>query len=391
VTAMTVVPAIAMWVAVVVRLPGATRQDPQSKSFTVAGAFFATAAVLRVPDVASWVEQLSGDATAADTVKNALAILGATSLVGITSAAEDSGGAVLRRRYRRAGAAVLALVLIASLTPAADHGPDYVGPTAPWETLWLVTYWTIFFGAIAVSLVGVVTGVAREVMESSAILNTIALLMLGASCVTGTLWAIDQLALLALDRLHLDGSIPNELYKPLILLALGFAAFSAVAPVPQILATRWRQEWSPAAHRGAALQELWRAHVEATPSIDYEEGQSNEPATGYRLPIEVRDGILAVRPYITQAIRDEATAICRRRRVWFGLAQRHLIEAAIVLELARIRKLHGAAPGADNPLDIGEGQTIDDEKKILGKFALAWRRVIDHGPVQDSGSALVAQ
>jgi len=46
VTAMTVVPAIAMWVAVFVRLPGATRQDPQSKSFTVAGAFFATAAVL---------------------------------------------------------------------------------------------------------------------------------------------------------------------------------------------------------------------------------------------------------------------------------------------------------------------------------------------------------
>ncbi len=98
-----------------------------------------------------------------------------------------------------------------------------------------------------------------------------------------------------------------------------------------------------------------------------------------------------MRPYITQAIRDEATAICWRRRIWFGLAPRRLIEAAIVLELARIRKLHGAAPGADNPLDIGEGQTIDDEKKILGKFALAWRRVIDHGPVQDSGSALVAQ
>jgi len=209
---------------------------------------------------------------------------------------------VLRRRYRLAGAAVLALVLLASLTPAAAHGPDYVGPTAPWETLWLVTYWTIFFGAIGASLVGVVTGAVASALEAPRLLNTVAFLMLAVGCAAGTLWAIDQLVLLALDRLHLDGSVPNELYKPLIFLALGFAALSAVARVPQLLATRWRQHWSFDYRRTAALQELWRALVEATPSIDLEEGQYTAPATDYRLLIEVRDGILAVRPYITQAI-----------------------------------------------------------------------------------------
>ncbi len=209
---------------------------------------------------------------------------------------------MLRRRYRLAGAAVLALVLLASLTPAAAHGPDYVGPTAPWETLWLVTYWTIFFGAIGASLVGVVTGAVASALEAPRLLNTVAFLMLAVGCAAGTLWAIDQLVLLALDRLHLDGSVPNELYKPLIFLALGFAALSAVARVPQLLATRWRQHWSFDYRRTAALQELWRALVEATPSIDLEEGQYTAPATDYRLLIEVRDGILAVRPYITQAI-----------------------------------------------------------------------------------------
>ncbi len=260
----------------------------------MAGAFFAAAAVLRIPDVASWVEQLAGDATAANTAKNALAVLGATRLVSITSAAspgDASGAAALRRRYRLAGAAVLALVLLASLTPAAAHGPDYVGPTAPWETLWLVTYWTIFFGAIAASLVGVTTGAVASAREAPRLLNAIAFLMLVVGCAAGTLWAIDQLVLLALDRLHLDGSIPNELYRPLILLALGFAALSAVAPVPQRIASRWQQRWSLAARRTAALQELWRALVEATHSIALAEGHPSAPATDYRLLIEVRDGI----------------------------------------------------------------------------------------------------
>jgi len=393
VTTMTVIPAVAMWFAVMVRLPG-SRRDPQSRAFTVAGAFFAAAAVLRIPAIASWVDQLAGDATAANTAKNALAVLGATSLVGITATAsprDGSGAAVLRRRYRLAGAAVLALVLLASLTPAAAHGPDYVGPTAPWETLWLVTYWTIFFGAIAASLVGVVTGAVASALEAPRLLNTVAFLMLAVGCAAGTLWAIDQLVLLALDRLHLDGSIPNELYKPLIFLALGFAALSAVARVPQLLATHWRQHWSFDARRKAALQELWRALVEATPSIDLEEGQCTAPATDYRLLIEVRDGILAVRPYINQAIRDEAKSICRRRRVWFGLSPRHLIEVASVLEHARVSKLQGATPGADTLLDIGEGRTLSDEAKALGRFALAWQRATRRGLVRHHEIALAAQ
>jgi len=388
---MTVVPAIAMWFAVLVRLPG-SRQDPQSRAFTVAGAFFAAAAVLRIPDVASWVEQLAGDATAANTAKNGLAVLGATRLVGITSAAspgDASGAAAQRRRYRLAGAAVLALVLLASLTPAAAHGPDYVGPTAPWETLWLVTYWTIFFGAIAASLVGVTTGAVASAREAPRLLNAIAFLMLVVGCAAGTLWAIDQLVLLALDRLHLDGSVPNKLYRPLILLALGFAALSAVAPVAQRVASRWQQQWSPAARRTAALQELWHALVEATHSIALAEGHSGAPATDYRLLIEVRDGILAVRHYITQAPQDAAAAICWRRRVWFGLSPSRLIEAAIVLEHARVRKLHGASPGLDIHLDIGEGRTISAEAKALGRFALAWQRAIRRGVVRKNMGAVV--
>ncbi len=371
---MTVGPAVAMWVAVLVRLPGAARQDPHSRAFTVAGTFFAAAAVLRIPDVASWVEQMASDATAANTAKNALAVLGATSLVGITSTA--SGAAALRRRrYRLAGVAVLALVLLASFTPAAAHGPDYVGPTAPWETLWLVTYWTIFFGAIAASLVGVLTGAVTTALKAPRLLNTIAFLMLAGGCAAGTLWAIDQLVLLALNRLHLDGSIPNQLYKPLILLALCFAALSAVATVPQFLAARWRQKWSPAAHRAAAHQELWRALVEAAPSIDSRDGQYDTPATQYRLVIEGRDGILAVRPYITQAIRDEAEQACSRLKLRLG-RRRRLMYAAIVLEHARIRKLQGATPGPDTPFDIGEGRTTHEEAKVLGQFALAWQRAI---------------
>jgi len=45
----------------------------------------------------------------------------------------------------------------------------------------------------------------------------------------------------------------------------------------------------------------------------------------------------------------------------------------------------------DTLLDIGEGRTLSDEAKVLGRFALAWQRITRRGLVQHPEIALATQ
>lgn len=373
-TVLTVIPALAMWLAAVARLPSAVRQ-PSSRPFTVAVAVFAAAATLRIPDIAGMLARISGDSTVSETAKNALTVLGAASLRGIVAATKLEKRNVHTHRHRLAGAAILALVLLAAFTPAGAHGIDYTGRASPLETAWAVTYWTIFLTAVATSMLGIVSGASAAARTSRRRVNTVAFGFLAAGCAVGLLWVLVMFILLALNRLGLDARLAAAFYKPLVLVAMALVALSAIAPVPALLAARWRRQWSPAARaRTAALHRLWFALIEAAPAITLnpESGgrRSPRPTSSYRLLIEVRDGILAVRPYVTQRLRDAAERASAQAGHTGG--QRQLVSAAIQLEIGRVRKLRGDSPGADNPLDSGEGGNIATETEVLGVFARVW-------------------
>lgn len=154
-----------MWLAAVARLPSAVRQ-PSSRPFTVAVAVFAAAATLRIPDIAGMLTRISGDSTVSETAKNALTVLGAASLRGIVAATKLEKRNVHTHRHRLAGAAILALVLLAAFTPAGAHGIDYAGRASPLETAWAVTYWTIFLTAVATSMLGIVSGASAAARTS---------------------------------------------------------------------------------------------------------------------------------------------------------------------------------------------------------------------------------
>lgn len=384
-TAITVIPAIAMWAAAIVRLPAALHQ-PKSRPFTVAVAVFAAAATLRIPEIAQLLQGESGSTTAAETAKDALAVLGATSLRGIVATAQPLSVHERARRHRLTGAAVLALVLLAAFTRSASHGIDYTGPTTGAETVWVVTYWAIFLTSIGLSLLGMARGAWTAARSTDQRTKTTAYLALAAGCGFGLLWVADMAVLLAVNRTAHDPGVPQALYRPLILLALALVAVSAIAPVPELLSVRWRREWSPSARvraaaeaaatdaRTAAMRRLWRALAVATPTItlDPDTGDrcSLRPASPYRLLIEIRDGILAIRPYITPAMRADAERACSA--TGYHGEQDQLVRAAIQLDLGRQSKMRGASSGTDAALETGEGDTIADDADALGAFALAW-------------------
>lgn len=394
-TAITLIPAAVMWLAALLRLPAAVRQ-PRSRPFTLAVVLFAAAATLRIPEVAAVVQRLSGSSGAASIVlTDILAVLGAATfrkiVVNATQAATPNAPGVRKRRHYFAGGTIVALAVVDVFVPVQHvYGPEHAGPLTFNQTIWLVTYCATFLPAIALSLLGVTASSWTAARSDSRRTNAGAFLLLGAGCSVGLLWVLAQYAMLVLNRLGLDASLPRALFKPFIVVALALVALSAIAPVPDLLATRWRRQWSPRARaRSAALRRLWRALIVATPSIRLDQPGDDStgirPTSSYRLLIEVRDGILAVRPYITQAMRDAAEQACDR----VGPRERcRLFSAAIQLELARASKLRGDPPGLDTPLESGQGSNIPDDAAALGTFARTWEDPITQRLLAEANASL---
>jgi len=288
-TAITLIPAAVMWLAALLRLPAAVRQ-PRSRPFTLAVVLFAAAATLRIPEVAAVVQRLSGSSGAASIVlTDILAVLGAATfrkiVVNATQAATPNAPGVRKRRHYFAGGTIVALAVVDVFVPVQHvYGPEHAGPLTFNQTIWLVTYCATFLPAIALSLLGVTASSWTAARSDSRRTNAGAFLLLGAGCSVGLLWVLAQYAMLVLNRLGLDASLPRALFKPFIVVALALVALSAIAPVPDLLATRWRRQWSPRAHAvlrcaGCGGHSSWPHH-----RSDSTSRATTRPASGRQAP-----------------------------------------------------------------------------------------------------------
>jgi hypothetical protein len=127
------------------------------------------------------------------------------------------------------------------------------------------------------------------------------------------------------------------------------------------------------------LRPLWTALYRADPAIALAPTAVPDvfALTGlrmrlYRRVIEIRDGLLALRPYqdprIAAAAREEAA-----RAGFRGQRLETEIEAAVVAAALRARDGGGAVPN-DSPVLVSGGRDLDSDTAFLADVAHAYRR-----------------
>lgn len=374
-TALTALPAIVLFLTVAARLPNAIRtvEAPQrvaqriSRWYTANLAVIATACVFRVPSTIAALNRLTNNAATDVVVKAVLIVFAVATLREVTIASSpahhssptDRAG---RTRLIASGAVLVYLLVLGLIAPPRAHEPAYVGPATATETAWLVAFYSVFlafFGATLI-LVARSSWAACRAVGDRVRASFFAATALGA-CV-GIGWVVDQAVLLVLNRIDADSSIPDALYPPLVTIALFIFAIGALGPFVVHQGARLRARLTPHGRRAAAREDLWAALAAATPSIVLLPGP--HPISSYREITEIRDGILAVRPFVSPTIRAAVDGA--------GSQARPRVAAAAVLELARRAKLNGASAGEHSPLHEGEGATFADDEAGLGQLAATW-------------------
>jgi hypothetical protein len=121
------------------------------------------------------------------------------------------------------------------------------------------------------------------------------------------------------------------------------------------------------------LYPLWRSYYEAEPSIALD-GSANESGLRdielrlYRRVIEIRDGMLAVRPYANGRTRD----LAQREAHSAGLRDPDLVAEAAWLEVGRRAKMRGGRAYDDEPAAPSGAADFAGEVQVLTR--IAWSR-----------------
>lgn len=132
----------------------------------------------------------------------------------------------------------------------------------------------------------------------------------------------------------------------------------------------------------AQLHPLWSALQEATPAIvlDPDPTPGADPELALHRVVEIRDGILDVRPYRHPDTVTDVDA--RVAHLDLPPARAALVVEACLLELARRTKLRGDPAGLDHATDTTGGTDLPGEITALTHLVRTWahprtRRLVD--------------
>ena len=206
----------------------------------------------------------------------------------------------------------------------------------------------------------------------------VALRMIVAGIALASLYLVNKAVLAATSRIDFDYQFGHTALPAKLLPTTAYLLVLVGAALPPLLTWRNRHR------RYRQLGPLWRALYRADPAI------ALDPPTMpdflvfgrlrhrlYRRVIEIRDGLLALRPYrdpdIAAAARDKATQT--------GLHGQHrdaAVEAAVIAA-ALHAKTAGLPPRAADDTTIAGGNDLADETAFLCLVARAYRSLAPAG------------
>lgn len=366
---------VCLWIAVLLRAPGALR-SPQQRGLWLAVATAAAAMTLNLPDVVAYAMRRGAEyAHAIGLYRNFIGVLSAGAVVYFVAAAT-------RGRRLQLGSWIATVAWLGTLlaldAAAPPHGTHAMPPTG--DPVPSLAYWLVLISAhvIANTLCVALCWRYSRRTESRGLAAGLRLFGLGTA-LAGLFW-------LAYLLKALFGSTWAMPALPLLMNLHGLLRAAAIL-VPTLFTLRRTAADTATAWR---LWPLWRDLVEAVPHVAL-----NKPRAGrvvellwppvprnllvYRKVIETRDAILILGEYVAPG----ALEVARGQVAGHGVPEQRRTAAALacVLKQARQAKLDGLpgqageAAALELPAAIHtsqEGGDLADEARFLVDVAQAY-------------------
>jgi len=333
---------------------------------------------LEIPVVAESVEQLPGTPTnSLHLVKHILVVVAAGLVVEVARDLALPPREARRGRMRRAVAQLVMVVLLVELFAAAPvHDSDLEGlTTAAVGEPALLAYWAVYvlaLGSAEIRIVAVAWSSVRT-FPPGTLRNAMRLMGVGAA--VGVLYCLNKAAYLVsatiMDGIWPDAEAAEQIQSAVLAATVCIMAAGLLWPMAA--------EWPPVRRLAALrthrrLYPLWRSYYEAEPSIALDDAaQSPSVVAGlrdielrlYRRIIEIRDGMLAVRPYASGHSRE----LAQREAHSAGHRDPELVAEGAWLEVGRRAKMRGGSPYDHQPAAPSGGADLDGEIQVLTRIA----------------------
>lgn len=362
-TALVMYGAIALWIALALRMPGAMRSRPQRR-LLIAIAGLAGSITVYLDPITKVLNETYVLGTSCGIAMNIWGVISSAFILDFVLAA------ISRRRpllvYGSAAAVCVALIwLNTGPVPAAGCVTSIAVP-------WYSPFWWLLCVAHVVAVLPCAVLCARYARQASTRALRAGLLLLAAGFASSTIfWSFVVLGYLLTHNPWLGSSFS---------LNIGITAWLMVAGVTvPVVAHVWRLARDLRVLR--ALEPLWQDLVNAVPHVRMPDPKARFASIDmrlYRRVIEIRDALLILRDYVDQDTVDAAkahvlaadpnpdTAEARATACWLAVAEQ--------------AKAGGAEPRPDAEAPASQRQGTDDqwtgELAFLELLSQAWRSPI---------------
>lgn len=386
------------WTAAAYKLPAVLRhpRDPAKRSYWLALCLMALALTVLLPQCYVAIDRLTGRPNLARLLGDGLGLLAAWATQALLYHVNYPAD-VARRQVRRVGMAVIAALLLMAcffaLAPLSEEAFDFTGryQTAPF----IPEYRIVFLAALGLAMANFARLSWRYARETKRPATSLGLRMVAVAGDVGLVYVANEVLRIGTAQLGVAEPIPNPGVVSQLLIATFMAlglvgttmpAWGPYAGIPR-LAT-----WLDRYRSLRRLYPLWLALYRVHPQIALNPPRTRlmEVLDGrdlhhrlYRRVVEIRDGILYLRP----SMRPDDAVLARQL---CALARLPEAEAAVVVDAAllaaALRRLRfGATPiHTTPPLERHGGADLPSEIATLERLAHCYR----HSPIV---SAVVAR
>ncbi|MBP2320259.1 hypothetical protein JOF56_000644 [Kibdelosporangium banguiense] len=285
----------------------------------------------------------------------------------------------IRERRWMLVAAVVAMTVTFALADTPIDDPRYNMRYS--ATPWVLEYWLVFIAGLAPAFANIVRLCWRYARLSGSAIGKLGLRLIAAGVVVSLLYHVHKALYFASQRFGFYYPTFNGLWdKVLTPVATVLILVGATLPSwgPRIglsalfdWAGRWRTY--------QRLRPLWFALYQANPQIALVQPRSallefllptDLNLRLYRRVIEIRDGRLALQPYL-----DPEVGLAARRRSGVTGQELDAVVEATTLAAAVDAKRSGAPPRTTEPVAVPGGRDLESDTAFLNDVARAYRKL----------------
>ncbi len=319
-------PTVLAWAAVAYRLPVVWRRtgDPPRHFYWLTLLFLALALTVLLPPVYVAIDRLTGVPNLARLLAHGLVLATGWAVQGFLLQLNYPDGSARRKLHRlgwlSAGALAVMTTLFA-LAPVDEESLEFMKRYA--DAPYMLEYWLVFLASLGLALSNVVRLSWRYADLTDRAALRLGLRVSAAGGVAGLGYVAHEGFYATARRLGLGYPLGEKEMITTVLVAVATSLMIIGSTMPA-----WGPRVGiPALYRWVGrygayrrLYPLWRALVEATPEIALLPPSSavmdalTVRDLGFRLyrrVVEIRDGRLALRPYLDPTVAEDARARCR--------------------------------------------------------------------------------